>query len=47
MQSAQSLRAELPGLDFVHLQALKREVNEGKYHTRVGALVRAIGVQRA
>ena len=47
MQTAASLRAELPGLDFVHLLELEREVVEGTFHTGLGAVVQAIGVKRA
>jgi hypothetical protein len=45
MQTAASLRAELPGLDFVHLVELEREVVEGTFHTGLGAVVQAIGVK--
>ena len=47
MQTEASLRAELPGLDFVHLLELEREVVEGTFHTGLGAVVQAIGVKRA
>jgi len=47
MQTAASLRAELPGLDFVHLVELEREVIEGTFHTGLGAVVQAIGVKPA
>jgi len=47
MQTAASLRAELPGLDFVHLVELEREVVEGSFHTGLGAVVQAIGIKRA
>jgi hypothetical protein len=39
--------AELPGLDFVHLVELEREVVEGTFHTGLRAVVQAIGVKRA
>ena len=45
MQTAASLRAELPGLDFVHLVELERDVVEGVFHTGLGAVVQAIGVK--
>ena len=45
MQTAASLRAKLPGLDFVHLEELEREVVEGTFHTGLGAVVQAIGVK--
>lgn len=47
MQTAASLRSELPGLDFVHLEELERDVVEGRFHTGLGAVVQAIGVKRA
>ncbi len=47
MQTAASLRAELPGLDFVHLLELEREVVEGTFHTGLGAVVQAIGIKHA
>lgn len=47
MQTAASLRAELPGLDFVHLVELERDVVEGLFHTGLGAVVQAIGVKPA
>ena len=47
MQTAASLRAELPGLDFVHLLELEREVVEGTFHTGLGAVVQAIGIKLA
>jgi SAM-dependent methyltransferase len=47
MQTAASLRAELPGLDFVHLVELERDVVEGVFHTGLGAVVQAIGVKSA
>lgn len=42
MQSVQSLRAELPGLQFEHLLELEREVFEGVYHTGLAAVVQAL-----
>ena len=45
MQTAASLRAELPSLDFVHLVELERDVVEGVFHTGLGAVVQAIGVK--
>jgi SAM-dependent methyltransferase len=47
MQTAATLRAELPGLDFVHLVELERDVVEGVFHTGLGAVVQAIGVKPA
>ena len=42
MQTVISLIAELPGLTFIHLQELEREVVEGIYHTGNGCVVQAI-----
>ncbi len=47
MQTAATLRAELPGLDFAHLVELERDVVEGIFHTGLGAVVQAIGVKPA
>ena len=40
-----SLRAEPPGLDFLPLGELGRDVVEGVFHTGLGAVVQAIGVK--
>jgi SAM-dependent methyltransferase len=45
MQSRESLRAELAGLEFTHLVELERDVIEGIYHTGIGAVVQAIAVK--
>ena len=45
MQTAGSLRLELPDLEFKHLAELEREVIEGTYHTGLGSVVQAIGVK--
>lgn len=45
MQTAESLRRELPGLRFRHLVELEREVIEGIYHTGLGSVVQAIAVR--
>ena len=42
MQTVRSLRAELPGMTFVHLQEQERDVQEGIYHTGKGCVVQAI-----
>jgi SAM-dependent methyltransferase len=42
MQTVIGLIAELPGLTFIHLQELEREVLEGIYHTGNGCVVQAI-----
>ena len=47
MQTADTLREELPGLDFVHLVELERDVVEGVFHTGLGAVVQAIAVKPA
>ena len=46
MQSRESLRSELAGLEFTHLIELEREVIEGIYHTGLGAVVQAIAVKK-
>lgn len=38
----QSLRAELTGLDFLHHQECLREVREGEFHKRKGAVVQVL-----
>lgn len=45
MQSASTLRAELPRLAFSHLCELEREVIEGVFHTGKGAVVQAIATK--
>ncbi len=45
MQSAESLRSELAGLEFRHLLELEREVIEGVYHTGIGAVVQLIAAK--
>ncbi len=45
MQSAETLRAELPNLAFTHLSELEREVREGVFHTGKGAVVQAIAIK--
>ena len=45
MQTSATLRQELAGLHFVHLQELERPVIEGRYHTGLGAVVQAIAVK--
>ena len=42
MQTAESLKLELPSLTFEHLIQLEREVIEGSYHTGIGSVVQAI-----
>jgi len=43
MMTAQSVRRELSGLEFIHLKELERNVIEGIYHTGLAAVVQAIG----
>jgi 2-polyprenyl-3-methyl-5-hydroxy-6-metoxy-1,4-benzoquinol methylase len=45
MQTAATLTAELPNLDFIYLKELERPVVEGTYHTGLGAVVQAIAVR--
>lgn len=45
MQTEESLRRELPGLNFMHLVELEREVVEGVYHTGLGSVVQAIATK--
>jgi len=42
MMGAESLRTELAGLEFLHLQEYVREVHEGEFHNGVGAVVQAL-----
>lgn len=42
MQTEESLKLELPGLKFIQLKELERDVREGIYHTGLGAVVQAI-----
>lgn len=46
MQTAGSLREELPDLSFEHLNELKRSVVEGKFHTGDACVVQAIAKRR-
>ena len=45
MMDAESLRNELAGLEFLHLQECVREVHEGEFHNGVGAIVQALTVK--
>jgi len=45
MMDAESLRNELAGLEFLHLQECVREVHEGEFHNGVGAVVQALAVK--
>jgi hypothetical protein len=42
MMDAESLQAELGGLEFQHLQELTREVHEGEFHDGTGAVVQVL-----
>jgi SAM-dependent methyltransferase len=42
MMDLQSLKAELPGLEFLHAEELYREVHEGEFHNGVGAVVQVL-----
>ena len=46
MQSIESLKAELPGLEYEHLETLKRDVVEGLYHTGRSAVLQVIARRR-
>jgi SAM-dependent methyltransferase len=43
--SLKALKQELDGLVFRHAEELRREVNEGQYHTGTGAVVQMIAVK--
>lgn len=42
MMDAQTLRAELAGLDLMELQEYEREVHEGAFHNGLGAVVQLV-----
>ena len=42
MMDQESLSTELEGLEFLHLQELVRDVNEGSYHDGPGAVVQVL-----
>jgi SAM-dependent methyltransferase len=42
MMDAESLRMDLAGLEFQHLQECIREVHEGEFHDGIGAVVQAV-----
>ena len=46
MQSIESLREELTGLEYDHLEALNRDVVEGLYHTGQSAVLQVIARRR-
>ena len=43
MMDAQTLRAELAGLELLHLRELDRDIQEGAFHAGVGAVVQVLG----
>lgn len=43
MMDADSLRAELMGLEFLHLEELERDIQEGALHAGLGAVVQVLG----
>jgi 2-polyprenyl-3-methyl-5-hydroxy-6-metoxy-1,4-benzoquinol methylase len=42
MMDMRSLRSELNGLEFLHLQECVREIHEGEFHNGPGAVVQAL-----
>ena len=43
MMDEETLRAELAGLEFLHLQECEREIHEGTFHIGLGAVVQMVG----
>jgi 2-polyprenyl-3-methyl-5-hydroxy-6-metoxy-1,4-benzoquinol methylase len=43
MMDEETLRAELAGLEFLHLQECEREIHEGAFHNGLGAVVQMVG----
>jgi SAM-dependent methyltransferase len=43
MMDEDTLRAELAGLEFLHLQECEREIHEGAFHNGLGAVVQIVG----
>jgi SAM-dependent methyltransferase len=43
MMDEETLRAELAGLKFLHLQECEREIHEGTFHNGLGAVVQMAG----
>jgi SAM-dependent methyltransferase len=43
MMDEETLRAELAGLQFLHLQECEREIHEGAFHNGLGAVVQMVG----
>lgn len=46
MMDANSLRAELVGLGFLHLRECVRDIREGVFHDGPGAVVQVLGVKQ-
>ena len=42
MMDTQSLSSELIGPEFIHLQECVREIHEGEFHNRSGAVVQVL-----
>ncbi len=45
MVDMRSLRSELNGLEFLHLQECVREIHEGEFHNGSGAVVQALAIK--
>ena len=43
MMDAETLRADLAGLEFLDLQEREREIHEGDFHQGLGAVVQLVG----
>jgi SAM-dependent methyltransferase len=43
MMDQETVRAELAGLEFLHLQECEREIHEGAFHDGLGAVVQMVG----
>ena len=43
MMDEETLRAELAGLEFLHLQECEREIHEARFHTGLGTVVQVVG----
>lgn len=42
MMDAASVRSELDGLEFLHLQECVRDIHEGEFHNGTGAVVQLL-----
>jgi hypothetical protein len=45
MMDASSLRSELNGLRFLHLQECVRDIHEGEFHEGKGAVVQVLAMK--